>query len=281
MGFLIIYLMPDHYHLCIIIPCYNNRYGLIETMKSIVCGQSTLILIIDDGSSDPLNAYELQSVTLHSVLLIQQPVNRGIVHALNTGLDKIGKLFTTSFVARIDCSDICRKDRFEKQLACLSSDPDLILVGSWCTFFDPVTSRSFIFKTPVEHKKILAALHFRNVFVHPSVMWRVTDDVRYYSGEFPHAEDYAFFYEMCLTGQARILPYPLVRCALSGRGISSVFRKEQLRSREKVILKYSKSGLLKFFGILRLRMLRLIPFHVMVKIKMSIYKYNHSENLPV
>src|SRR5436305_14517713 len=109
--------MPVHYDLCILIPCYNNKPGLIETIKSIVCWRPTIILIIDDGSPDPLNAHELKSITLHSVLLIHEPVNRGIVSSLNIGLEKIEKLFTTSFVARLDCFEICRKDRIEKQLA--------------------------------------------------------------------------------------------------------------------------------------------------------------------
>jgi len=124
---------------------------------------------------------------------MRHPVNQGIVHSLNTGLALVGEQFDCDFIARLDCSDICRKDRFDKQLAMLQSNPDVMLVGSWCIFFDQHTGRSFIFKTPTRHHDIIAALNFRNVFVHPSVVWRRTDAEHFYSYAYPHAEDNAFF----------------------------------------------------------------------------------------
>jgi hypothetical protein len=207
--------------------------------------------------------------------------NGGIVSALNSAIEMIGHNFTVDYLARLDCGDFCHPERFHIQIQQFESDHSLLLLGSWCIFYETNSGRSFVHKAPIAHAKILRALNFRNVFMHPTVMWRVSDKKMYYPGHFPFAEDYALFYEMCYQGKAAILPIPLVTCALDKTGLSWHNRPEQLKSREKVVLTYSRFSLLKWFGVGKLRILSILPFRFIVFLKMFFYKVNdpRDENL--
>src|SRR5438132_443931 len=73
-----------------------------------------------------------------------------------------------------------------------------------------------------------------------------------YPEQFPHAEDYGFFYSVINHGKGAILPEKLVTCAIRQSGISWQFRKEQLISRRKVVWFYGNNKLLAALGILKL-----------------------------
>jgi glycosyltransferase involved in cell wall biosynthesis len=255
---------------------------LVKSLVSIHHQNSTLIVIIDDGSKVPLVKSDLQSNTPYSIILMRMAKNGGIVLALNSAIEMVGNNFTASFVARLDCGDICVPERFDRQIAQFRSDPELRLLGSWCIFSEESTGRSFVHKAPTDHSKILRALNFRNVFMHPTVMWRVADKKMFYPGEFPHAEDYALFYKMCYAGKAAILPLPLVVCELAKTGLSWQNRNKQLESRQKAVLKYSQYNVLKWLGVGKLKILEILPFRFILFLKMLFYRVHnqHSEKPP-
>jgi hypothetical protein len=115
-------------------------------------------------------------------------------------------------------------------------------------------------------------MHFKNVFIHPTVMWRaeVAAWLSAYPETFPHAEDYGFFYELLQHGKAAVLPYYLMVCEISRTGLSLTHRRQQLKSRIKVVRQYGNSMLYGFLGELRLRLLMLLPAEWALKIKKQI-----------
>ncbi|HEY4207014.1 MAG TPA: hypothetical protein VGM31_09380, partial [Puia sp.] len=112
-------------------------------------------------------------------------------------------------------------------------------------------------------------MHFKNVFIHPTVMWRtsVTRRLPAYPDSYPHAEDYAYFFEMLQQGRAAILPEFLVISEINPKGLSLTFRRQQLKSRISVVRKYGHNRLYGIMGELRLRLWMLVPAAWALKIK--------------
>lgn len=264
--------MPDFY---LLIPCYNNVEGLITSLQSVNYPFHLFsVIIVDDGSQEPVRQEQLyqhlpKELSIH---IIRLEKNAGITKALNTGLESLHTMPEATFIARLDCGDTCAPDRFQQQVAFLRSNPDINLVGSWCLFRDQQSGSSYKYITPTEHARILKSMHFRNVFIHPTVMWRHDPQKPLlYPEIFPHAEDYGFFHEILIWGKSAVLPGYLVTCELNENGISITNRKKQLKSRMNVVRAYGKDKVLSALGILKLRTLMLIPYHILFRIKKTIY----------
>jgi hypothetical protein len=104
-------------------------------------------------------------------------------------------------------------------------------------------------------------MHFRNVFIHPTVIFEASlpKKVGYYPTNFVHAEDYAFFYQLIGITGCHILDELLVVCEINDKGISLKNRQEQLASRGRIIMQHGTNPFLKIVGILRVYALRLLP----------------------
>jgi len=104
-------------------------------------------------------------------------------------------------------------------------------------------------------------MHFRNVFVHPTVVFKtsLSKKVGYYPTDFVHAEDYAFFYQLIEITGSHILDEILVVCEINDKGISLRNRQEQLANRGRIIMQHGTNPFLKIVGVLRVYALRLLP----------------------
>ncbi|HEX9510842.1 MAG TPA: glycosyltransferase [Puia sp.] len=260
----------------LLIPYYNNLPGLIRSLESIKYDPVKYsLLIVDDGSTAILRYEDLAphipaALTVKIIRLVE---NKGITKALNTGLHWLEENRDFQFVARLDCGDLCSESRFRQQVEFLERHPDIDLVGSWCLFKDFSSGSSYRYITPTEHKKITRGMHFRNLFIHPTVMWRasVAGKTGIYPENFPHAEDYGFFYEILNSGKGAIIPEDLVTCEINPKGISLYFRKEQLKSRARVVKQYGKNKVFSLMGVLKLKFLMVIPYEWILQIKKRVY----------
>jgi len=260
----------------VLIPYYNNLSGLIRSLESIkYAPDKYALLIVDDGSNAILRYEDLSSHIPATLLvkIIRLPENKGITIALNTGLHWLEKNKNFRFVARLDCGDLCSEDRFTRQVEFLRQHPDIDLVGSWCIFADFSTGFSYRYSTPTGYKRINRGMHFRNLFIHPTVMWRsdVARKTGAYPENFPHAEDYGFFYEIINNGKAAIIPEALVTCEINPKGLSLYFRREQLKSRARIVRQYGKSRFFSLLGVIKCRVLMVIPYKWLLTIKKLLY----------
>jgi glycosyltransferase involved in cell wall biosynthesis len=268
------------YDFYLLIPFYNNLPGLILSLQSIVYDPLAYgLLIVDDGSEEILRQEDLTSYLPQplSLTILRLRENQGITRALNTGLKWLEENVNSRYIARLDCGDLCMPDRFTQQVAFLNGRPEVGMIGSWCIFRNFQTGESYRYITPTEHKKILREMHFRNVFIHPTVMWRsdMTKKIGVYPEGFPRAEDYGFFYKIISATEAAVLPADLVICEINPRGISLHFRREQLKSRIKVVRQYGNNGLYRLLGVVKLRLLMVIPYKFILEIKKLIYGIKH------
>lgn len=116
----------------LLIPCYNNKKGLIASLKSVQYPKEKCeILIVDDGSNPALSAEQLQNeVPFLYIKVIRVEKNLGIVNALNVGLNWILNNCDTMYIARLDAGDSCYPDRFYKQTEFLNKHPEIALLGT-------------------------------------------------------------------------------------------------------------------------------------------------------
>jgi len=258
----------------LLIPCYNDFDRLILSLNSVSYYPNRFALVVvDDGSEVPVTAGMIrQKISgLDSIVILRHERNEGITGALNKGLEWIEQNGKADYVARLDCGDVCHRERFYKQIDYMNKHNEIVLLGSWCIFQTSDGSVQYLYKTPVYHEQIKRAVHIRNVFIHPTVIFKsaFAKKAGYYTDTFNYAEDYAFFWELIKLGPSHILDEFLVTCALDNKGISLQNRGQQLNARAKIIAAYGTNVLLKIVGILRTKVLHILSKRLALRLKKS------------
>ena len=173
------------------------------------------------------------------------------------------------YIARLDCEDTCDPERFNIQVKYMEAHPEVVLAGSWCLFAGQNSKDRYIYKTPTEDRRIRRAMYFRNVFIHPTVIFRKEAVIKagLYPTSFELAEDYALFWKLMELGQTFVDSRLLVTTRINTTGISFRNRGKQLVVRQKVVNYYGKSLILKLIAILRLGILFLVPKRLLLRLK--------------
>mgnify|MGYP003575730558 CR=1 FL=1 len=259
-------------HFCLLIPCYNDEAGLVQALHTVDYPfELCLAVVVDDGSTQPLSAGNIKEAvgTGLSILVIRLSQNKGITAALNAGLDWIVANTTAPYIARLDCRDKCHPQRFYQQVDYLNNHKNIGLLGTWCRFATADESLVYNYTTPVAHQAIKKEMHRRNVFIHPTVMFRTALVIggERYPYSFPHAEDYGFFWRLLQLTEGAVLAQYLVTCAISTGGLSYQNRQVQLQSRRKVVRAFGQKGWLTVQGLVKLNMLMLVPKAVLLRLK--------------
>lgn len=113
----------------VVMAVYNGAEFLPQAVESILAQshRDLEFIVVDDGSADGtweiLNRYAASDGRL---VLLRNPINEGVVRALNQGLDRSRGMV----IARQDADDISHPQRLERQLEFLKSHPDHGLVAA-------------------------------------------------------------------------------------------------------------------------------------------------------
>lgn len=256
----------------LLIPHYNNPFGLMKSLSSVNNTENIDVLVVDDGSKN--NQFDEGMVNNSftasgSVFYIYLKVNQGIEFALNFGLDFIKEKKQYQFIARLDCGDICLGNRFQVQETFLINNPKVKLIGSNSIAVDPFDK--FLYKTvyPQKHEEIKKKMFVNSMFLHPTVMFSI--DVLPVIGKYPinykSAEDYAFFFKFVQVYETENLQDFLVQYEINPTGISFSKRSEQVSSRIRVIWDNYYFGFWPIYGILRNYLVLIIPHFIIQNIK--------------
>lgn len=130
--------------------------------------------------------------------VLRLPENRGLGNALRSGLE----MCTYDLVARMDSDDICRPERFQKQITAFGEHPEIDVCGAWVDEFktlpkDTVSTR----RLPETHDELYAFGKKRNPVNHPVVMFRRKSVLNCGSYmDFPLFEDYYLWARMMMQG---------------------------------------------------------------------------------
>lgn len=154
----------------------NDKPEFVRTaLDSMLIHQSVKpseIVLVQDGPVPSelcilLNEYENKFQEIIHIIRLEK--NGGLGNALRLGVENA----KYSIIARMDSDDICRPNRFEKQLAFLESHPDCDIVGGQMTEFigepDNIVGMR---EVPLDNDGIYRYMKSRCALNHVTVMFR-------------------------------------------------------------------------------------------------------------
>lgn len=183
----------------------------IDSVLNQTVKAKEIVLVKDGPLTDELNkVIDLcinEDAGLFKIISLKE--NVGLGRALAIGVENCNY----DLIARMDTDDICREDRFEKQLIEFKNNQNLDIIGS-----DIIEFEESIYKpldrrvVPHSHNEIHNRAKLRNPFNHMTVMYKKNSVIKvgnYRDAE--GAEDYFLWARMLLNGCiARNLAYSLV-----------------------------------------------------------------------
>lgn len=148
------------------LPIYNNRRTLPEALASIFAQtfEDWELIAVNDGSTDG-SLELLQQVRDPRVRLISDGKRRALAARLN----QIAREAQGRFLARMDGDDVMHPRRLEVQAGKLSSQHDLLLVGSAAYVIDSASRLIGKRKVSIASPNARSVLRARGFLVHPSV----------------------------------------------------------------------------------------------------------------
>lgn len=129
-------------------------------------------VVVEDGPLTQelyavLDEYEYNNPELIKRIPLEQ--NKGLGLALREGILHC----THELIARMDTDDICKEDRFEKQLNYMNKNPDIDVCGSHIKeFYDSITDIKSERRVPLVDKEIKEYQKRRDGVNHVTVMFR-------------------------------------------------------------------------------------------------------------
>jgi len=260
----------------VLIPHYNNPEGLARSLASIDPEEQLDVLIVDDGSIHKPNESRLNSCfkANGTVYYIYLESNKGIEHALNTGLEYIVFKKVYTFIARLDCGDYCVGKRFAIQQQFFKNNPQVKLVGSNVMAIDLDGAFLYNIIVPSKGNDITHKMYLNCMFIHPTVMFKteVLAVTGYYPLHYKSAEDYAFFFKIVKNFETANINEFLVKIEINPAGISITRRKQQVSSRIKVIKDNFYFGFYPVYGLVRSIILYYIPNSLIKYVKTKLVK---------
>ena len=130
-----------------------------------------IILVLDGPIGDELTqcVEKWQRIIGQSLQVIPLSQNVGLGKALNKGLEHC----SNEWVFRMDTDDICKPDRFEKQIQFIQHNPYVVLFGGQILEFDQTPNDSAVIKSvPTTHDDIKEFAQKRCPFNHMTVAYK-------------------------------------------------------------------------------------------------------------
>lgn len=259
----------------VIIPYYNFPEKAVASVESIDEDGSNQIdvVIIDDGSKDKLDLKAIEDYKYGIIKLITFDKNKGQNFARNAALDWIlqNDYEVTAF---LDAGDFCLPNRIKTQAGYLKNNPETKLIGSQVNFVDMNRKYLYTTKLPTSYEELQKKFYLNSQIYQPAAMIKndIVKDVGSFSPEFKIAPDYEYFFRILKKYKVENLDVPLIDYVVDDDSISTNKRKEQVKTRIKVIRKHFYFGYYPIFGLLRNFFLLLVSRKVTTFLKKILYK---------
>lgn len=157
--------MQNNPKISVLLPVYNCELYIKEAIDSILnqTFSDFELLVIDDASTDK-TVEIIKNYTDNRIVLTQKPKNLGYTDSLNYGLSSA----KGEYIARMDGDDFSLPNRFEKQVAYLDSNLDVVLCGANYSIIDT----DIVNQLPENSDEIQIQFIRNNCIAHPVVMLR-------------------------------------------------------------------------------------------------------------
>lgn len=173
----------------VFIPVHNREDYICTAVNSVLAQTFTdfELLVVDDGSRDGTRERLLRYRDTR-LRVESSNANLGIPATRNIGLE----LARGRYIALLDSDDYAYPERLARQVAWLDRHPDIVQVGSWCSFMDeggrPLRG---VRRQPLRPDDVHAHMLFHCPVVNRTVMARTTVLREHgYREEFPRCQDY-------------------------------------------------------------------------------------------
>lgn len=226
----------------VVMSVYNDGKFLPEAIESILnqTYKDFEFIIVNDGSTDNsldvMKSYEAKD---DRIKVINLEKNEGFCSALNHGIEAA----TRPWIARMDSDDISVPERFEKQVAFLEDNPDIIVLG---TYVSHINAKGDILSVnavgPITREEMQERIQKAHpVYVmHGTVLMRrdIVQKVGGYDVKFVAGEDIELFARMVKHGTILAIPEPLYLYRIHGASMSMTKMFKQKTYTEYVELMY-------------------------------------------
>lgn len=195
----------------VLMSVFNGERWLAESIQSVLIQTFTdfEFLIVNDGSTDGSLEIIKHFAEQDSRLRVFDKPNTGLADSLNYGIERA----RGEWIARIDADDLGDLRRFEKQIALVRADKDLVLVGSGLKLIDQHGSEGKAYEYPLQHSRLVKRLATcGSFFPHSSAMYRtnLAREVGGYRARIRRAEDHDLWLRLSQRGFLGCIKEPLV-----------------------------------------------------------------------
>jgi Glycosyl transferase family 2 len=214
--------------LSVVLPVFNGEASLREAIASI-CGQTFTdfeLLVVDDGSTDASAAIARNCAEGDSRVKLLSNPGKGLVAALNHGIEKAN----AELIARMDADDVALRTRFERQMARMAEQPNLLVLGTATVRVDEGGKELEIATPPTDPAEVSRVLDKVNPIAHPTVVMRraAVEAVGGYRRAYVRAEDYDLWLRLAERGRLANLAEPLLRYRIGGAFRAELFSRQVL-----------------------------------------------------
>ena len=170
------------------LPVHNSEETLKECVLSLLSQsyKNIEIIAIDDKSSDKSRSILNTLKKTDSRMRVYKNVKR---YGLAVTLNRLVKKAKGSFLAFMDTDDFSSPNRLKKQLKFLLNNPDVVAVGSQCTFIDEKNKKIGRSDFPIAHDLIFEnplhgiSMQFETVLINKILLPK--DILRFHTGSNP------------------------------------------------------------------------------------------------
>jgi glycosyltransferase involved in cell wall biosynthesis len=173
----------------VIIPIYKAEDYIVEALRSVMdqTYKNLEIILINDQSPDrSIQLAEELAANDPRVQIVENRYEKGIVGALNTGLE----LATGELIARMDGDDVCFPDRIERQVKFMDEHPEIAVSSGSVEVIGKHSGLKFEYPTDPEVAAIYPLLN--SPLAHPATILRADffqEHSLRYDYEYQYGED--------------------------------------------------------------------------------------------
>ena len=216
--------------LTVLLPVKNGEKYIHKSLECIVANASSEdeILIINDGSSDKSELILKSWAIKDSRINIINNHGRGLVNALNLGLNESNK----NWIARFDVDDIYPNYRLQKQRSIIGKDVSAIFCD-YSLWSSKIRNVGVIPSAVVSQAVSLSLINSQRT-PHPGVLYNkeaVLSVGGYRNEDFP-AEDLSLWLRLSKIGKLVSVPEILLNYRISKTSITGLRRQEALMKKQ-------------------------------------------------
>lgn len=231
--------------LSVLMSVHKEKNVSLEKAIESILGQSyehLELIVVDDGMTNDNKELIKRYESDGRLKILINKNNLGLTKSLN----KAASIATGKYIVRLDSDDWSDKNRLEKQLEFLESNPEFVVCGTGHVEFDP-EGRSVPGTREVVTKdeELKSLLPIYNPFTHSSLMIRkkLFDEIGGYDESFYCAQDYDLIFRISKLGKLANIPQKLVGRTIGPDNISQKLNKLQVSNGLKV-----RFAAAKFYG---------------------------------